>query len=344
MSQVIEHPAPATPAAAPVEQPQTDIYADDFTEDMLSQMLDADKVAADEPPAETDGQPAEQPPAEQPQEEQKPEETPAEEPKPAEQPDAYELPIFGQNVKLTADQLIQTVEAGAQFMQHRPQVEKAMQLFQAVQGDVRLQAVLQAYSQGKPLPQIHGLPTPAQQPQQLPSNPEEAFAVLRQQVLEQSLPSLLPQIMRAVEEKYKPFVEDVNSFAAEARREKAFAQYKGDPDYGDVNILMTQNLQAKVNEGAISMQQAAEIDAKLRSDPELYGQWFGKFKAALQKSKQQPPATAPTPAPAVKTVPHAPRLEGSATAAAASAETAQQAMAKALSGDAEAFNTLFENQ
>lgn len=340
MSQTIEQPTPATPAAAPAEQPQNDIYADDFTEDMLSQMLDADKLEVDEPPADSDEQPAAQPPAEQTQEEQEPEETPAEEQKPAEQPDAYEIPMFGQNVKLTADQLIQVAEAGAQFMQHRPQVEKAMQLFQAVQGDASLQAVLQAYSQGKPLPQVHGLPTPAQQPQ--PGSPEEAFRMLQQQIMEQAMPGLTEQIMRAVEAKYKPFVEDVNSFATEARREKAFAQYKGDPDYGDVNSLMTQNLQAKVAEGAISMQQAAEIDAKLRADPELYGQWFGRFKAALQKSKQQPPAAAP--AQAVKTVPHAPRLEGTATAAAASAETAQQAMAKALSGDAEAFNTLFENQ
>lgn len=340
MSQVIEQPAPATPAAAPVEQPQNDIYADDFTEDMLSQMLDADKLAVDEPPADADEQPAEQPPAELPQEEQKPEEAPAEEQKPAEQPDAYEIPMFGKNVKLTADQLIQVAEAGAQFLEHRPQVEKAMQLFQAVQTDPNLQAVLQAYSQGKPLPQIQGLPTPAQQPQ--PGSPEEAFAILRQQVLEQSLPTLLPQIMKAVEEKYKPFVEDVNSFATEARREKAFAKYQSDPDYSDVSSLMTQNLQAKVAEGAITMQQAAEIDAKLKADPELFGQWFGKFKTALQKSKQQPPAAAP--APAVKTVPHAPRLEGSATAVAAKEERAQQAMVKALSGDAEAFNDLFENQ
>ena len=104
---------------------------------------------------------------------------------------------------------------------------------------------------------------------------------------------------------------------------------------------MTQNLQAKVAEGAITMQQAAEIDAKLKADPELFGQWFGKFKTALQKSKQAP-AAAPTQA--VKTVSHAPKLEGSATSAAAKEERAQQAMAKALSGDAEAFNDLFENQ
>lgn len=340
MSQVVEQPTPATTAAAPVEQPQNDIYADDFTEDMLSAMLDADKVAVDEPHAETGEQPAAQPPAEQPQEEPKPEEAPAEEQKPAEQPDAYELPLFGQNVKLTADQLVQAVEAGAQFMQNRPQVEKAMQLFQAVQGDANLQAVLQAYSQGKPLPQMHNA-APAK-PAAVPANPEEAFALLQQQIMEQAAPGLIQQIMQAVEAKYKPFVEDVNSFAAEARREKAFAKYQADPDYSDVNSLMTQNLQAKVAEGAISMQQAAEIDANLRADPELFGQWFGKFKTALQKSKQQPPAAAPTQA--VKTVPHAPRLEGTATAAAVSAETAQQAMAKALSGDAEAFNILFENQ
>lgn len=351
MSQVTEQPitttpTPQAPAAqpAPVEQPQNDIYADGFTEDMLSQMLDADKTAEDEP--DTSDAPQDAAETTDPQEEVKPEETAqdeakAEEPQADEQPDTYEIPLFGQPAKLTADQLIQAAETGIQFMQNRPQVEKAMQLFQAVQGDQQLQAVLQAYSQGQPLPQMAGLNASGQGQPPQPSTPQEAMALLQQQVLAQSLPSLLPQIMKAVEEKYKPFVDDVNNFATEARREKAFAKYQSDPDYSDVSSLMTQNLQAKVAEGAITMQQAAEIDAKLRADPELFGQWFGKFKTALQRSKQ-PPAAAP--AQAVKTVPHAPKLEGSATAVAASAERAQQAMAKALSGDAEAFNDLFENQ
>ena len=338
MSQVTEQ-------AAPIEhqEEQADIYADGFTEDMLSKMLDADKAAEDEP--DTSDAPQDAAETTDPQEDIKPDETAqdeakAEEQQPEEQPDTYEIPLFGQPAKLTADQLSQAAETGIQFMQHRPQVEKAMQLFQAVQGDQQLQAVLQAYSQGKPLPQMAGHNTAGQAQPPQPGTPEEAMAILQQQVLAQALPSLLPQIMKAVEEKYKPFVDDVNNFAAEARREKAFAKYQSDPDYSDVNSLMTQNLQAKVAEGAITMQQAAEIDAKLKADPELFGQWFGKFKAALQKSKEQP-AAAPQN---VQKVSHAPRLEGSATAAAATAEKAQQAMAKALSGDAEAFNTLFENQ
>lgn len=339
MSQVTEQ-------AAPIENQEehADIYADGFTEDMLSKMLDADKAAEDEP--DTSDAPQDAAEATDPQEAVKPDETAqdeakAEEPQADEQPDTYEIPLFGQPAKLTADQLIQAAETGIQFMQNRPHVEKAMQLMQAVQGDANLQAILQAYSQGKPLPQIagHNAAGQAQMPQ--PGTPEEAMALLQQQVLAQSLPTLLPQIMKAVEEKYKPFVDDVNNFATEARREKAFAKYQSDPDYSDVSSLMTQNLQAKVAEGAITMQQAAEIDAKLRADPELFGQWFGKFKTALQKSKQTPAAT---PAPSVKTVSHAPKLEGSATAVAAKEERAQQAMAKALSGDAEAFNVLFENQ
>ena len=347
MSQLNEQAAPAAPAVQPpaapaqqTEQPQNDIYADGFTEDMLSQMLDADKAAVDEEENPVDPA-SEQPPAEQKTEEVKPDESPTEEEqKPAEQPDTYEIPLFGQPAKLTADQLIQATEAGIQFMQHRPQVEKAMQLMQAVQADPQLQNILQAYSQGQPLPQMAGLNASGQGQPPQPSTPQEAMAILQQQVLAQSLPTLLPQIMKAVEEKYKPFVDDVNNFATEARREKAFAPYKSDPEYNAVNSLMTQNLQAKVNEGAISMQQAAEIDAKLKADPELYGQWFGKFKTALKNAQKQ--AAAPTQA--VKTVPHAPKLEGSATAVAAKEERAQQAMAKALSGDAEAFNDLFENQ
>lgn len=338
MSQIVEQHE-----ATPTEQAQPDIYADGFTEDMISAMLDADKAEGDEPDGEAlnaDAPEGEQQPAEQPQEEAAPEEAPTEDQQPEEQPDTYEIPLFGQNHKLTADQLIQAAETGIQFMQNRPQVEKAMQLFQAVQSDQQLQGLLQAYSEGKPLPQIAGQNATGQaQPQ--PGTPEEAMSLLQQQVLAQALPSLLPQIMKAVEEKYKPFVDDVNNFATEARREKAFAKYQSDPDYSDVSNLMTQNLQAKVAEGAITMQQAAEIDAKLRADPELFGQWFGKFKTALQKSKQAPAAA---PAQAVKTVPHAPKLEGSATAVAAKEERAQQAMAKALSGDAEAFNDLFENQ
>lgn len=339
MSQIVEQHE-----ATPTEQAQPDIYADGFTEDMLSAMLDADKAEGDEPDGEApnaDAPEGEQQPAEQPQEEAAPEEAPTEEPQADEQPDTYEIPLFGQPAKLTADQLIQAAETGIQFMQNRPQVEKAMQLFQAVQSDQQLQGLLQAYSEGKPLPQMagHNAAGQAQTPQ--PGTPEEAMALLQQQVLAQALPSLMPKIMRAVEEKYKPFVDDVNNFATEARREKAFAKYQSDPDYSDVSSLMTQNLQAKVAEGAITMQQAAEIDAKLKADPELFGQWFGKFKTALQKSKQPPAAT---PAQAVKTVPHAPRLEGSATAVAAKEERARQAMAKALSGDAEAFNDLFENQ
>lgn len=151
---------------------------------------------------------------------------------------------------------------------------------------------------------------------------------------------IMPQVVQAVEAKYQPFVDEVQTFAQQAKMEKAFAPYRSDPEYNAVNSLMTQNLQAKVNEGAISMQQSAEIDAKLKADPELYGQWFGKFKTALKNAQKQA-AAAPQP---VQTVPHAPKLESSAAAAPTVAEKVRVGLAKALDGDPNGFNALYENQ
>lgn len=334
MSQVQEQP---TEQAA---QEPVDIFADGFSESDISAMFDADNGGNDGgTPAPAEAPEGTQPPAQQEGEapQEQPAEQPAEQPKAEEQaqPDAYELPLFGKNVKLTGDQLIQAAEAGIQLMQQRPQVEKAMQLMQAVQTDPNLQAILQAYSNGQPLPAVMRGQQPMQGMPQ-PGSQEEALMAFQQQLMQQ----IMPQVVQAVEAKYKPFVDEVQTFAQQAKIEKAFAPYRSDPEYNAVNSLMTQNLQAKVNEGAISMQQAAEIDAKLKADPELYGQWFGKFKTALKNAQKQA-AAAPQP---VQTVPHAPRLEGQTPQAGSSAEKVKVAMAKALGGDAEAFNDLYDNQ
>lgn len=349
MSQVQEQPVnqqPAAPAQPPVSstpspaQQEPDIFADGFSESDISAMFDSDNGGNDggtPAPAEApEGtQPPDQQEGEAPQEQ--PAEQPAEQPKAEEQaqPDAYELPLFGKSVKLTGDQLIQAAEAGIQLMQQRPQVEKAMQLMQAVQTDPNLQAILQAYSNGQPLPAVMRGQQPMQGMPQ-PGSQEEALMAFQQQLMQQ----IMPQVVQAVEAKYKPFVDEVQTFAQQAKVEKAFAPYKSDPEYNAVNSLMTQNLQAKVNEGAISMQQAAEIDAKLKADPELYGQWFGKFKTALKNAQKQA-AAAPQP---VQTVPHAPKLESSAAAAPTVAERARVGLAKALDGDPNGFNLLFDNQ
>lgn len=349
MSQVQEQPvnqqqaAPAQPPVSstpPTEQQEPDIFADGFSESDISAMFDADNGGNDggtPPPAEApEGtQPPDQQEGEAPQEQ--PAEQPAEQPKAEEQaqPDAYELPLFGKNVKLTGDQLIQAAEAGIQLMQQRPQVEKAMQLMQAVQTDPNLQAILQAYSNGQPLPAVMRGQQPMQGMPQ-PGSQEEALMAFQQQLMQQ----IMPQVVQAVEAKYKPFVDEVQTFAQQAKMEKAFAPYRSDPEYNAVNSLMTQNLQAKVNEGAISMQQAAEIDARLKADPDLYGQWFGKFKTALKNAQKQA-AAAPQP---VQTVPHAPKLESSAAAAPTNAEKMRVAMARALDGDPNGFNDLYENQ
>lgn len=350
MSQVQEqpiNPQQAAPAQPPVsstppqaQQQEPDIFADGFSEADISAMFEADKGGNDGgTPAPVEAPEGEQPPDQQEGEapQEQPAEQPAEQPKAEEQaqPDAYELPLFGKNVKLTGDQLIQAAEAGIQLMQQRPQVEKAMQLMQAVQTDPNLQAILQAYSNGQPLPHV----VRGQQPMQgmpQPGSQEEALLTFQQQLMQQ----IMPQVVQAVEAKYKPFVDEVQTFAQQAKMEKAFAPYRSDPEYNAVNSLMTQNLQAKVNEGAISMQQAAEIDAKLKADPELYGQWFGRFKTALKNAQKQA-AAAPQP---VQTVPHAPKLESSAAAAPTVAERARVGLAKALDGDPNGFNLLFDNQ
>ena len=350
MSQVQEQPAnqqPAAPAQPPVsstpppaQQQEPDIFADGFSESDISAMFDADNGGNDGgTPAPAEAPDGTQPPAQQESEapQEQPAEQPAEQPKVEEQaqPDAYELPLFGKNVKLTGDQLIQAAEAGIQLMQQRPQVEKAMQLMQAVQTDPNLQAILQAYSNGQPLPAVMRGQQPMQGMPQ-PGSQEEALMAFQQQLMQQ----IMPQVVQAVEAKYKPFVDEVQTFAHQTKMEKAFAPYRSDPEYNAVNSLMTQNLQAKVNEGAISIQQAAEIDAKLKSDPELYGQWFGKFKTALKNAQKQA-AAAPQP---VQTVPHAPKLESSAAAAPTVAERARVGLAKALDGDPNGFNLLFDNQ
>lgn len=349
MSQVQEQPInqqqpalaqPPVSSTPPPAQQEPDIFADGFSESDISAMFDADNGGNDGgTPAPAEAPEGTQPPAQQEGEapQEQPAEQPAEQPKAEEQaqPDAYELPLFGKNVKLTGDQLIQAAEAGIQLMQQRPQVEKAMQLMQAVQTDPNLQAILQAYSNGQPLPAVMRGQQPMQGMPQ-PGSQEEALMAFQQQLMQQ----IMPQVVQAVEAKYKPFVDEVQTFAQQAKMEKAFAPYRSDPEYNAVNSLMTQNLQAKVNEGAISMQQAAEIDARLKADPDLYGQWFGKFKTALKNAQKQA-AAAPQP---VQTVPHAPKLESSAAAAPTNAEKMRVAMARALDGDPNGFNDLYENQ
>lgn len=142
-------PVSNTPTSA---QQGPDIFADGFSEADISAMFEAEKAveAGSKNTAPDDTQEDTQPPAQQEgklQSQNDPTEQSSEQHKAEDQaqPDAYELPLFGQNVKLTGDQLIQAAEAGIQLMQQRPQVEKAMQLMQVVQSDLNLQAILQAY-------------------------------------------------------------------------------------------------------------------------------------------------------------------------------------------------------
>lgn len=324
-----EQPAPSRDSA--------DIYADNITEEMLGAMLDGDKAVGDAAAGEQDAE-QEQSDTLKPEAQPAPEEKPAEQP--PEAPESFELELFGQPAKLSGDQLIELAEAGAQFMHHRPQVEQAMTLMNAVRSDPQLQAILQAYSNGQPLPQV-GQPQQPVQPLQV--DPNDPLGSVEARLAARLAPQLRQQLIEELQQHYKPFVDNVNAFAAEHRREKAFNKYAADADYQAVNDLMQHNIQAKVRAGEITYEQAARIDAALKADPELYGDWFGRFKAVVKSSRQRPQGGAagtPQSAGTVKTVHRAPRLEGAAVQGDESHEKHKQMLSRALSGDDAALGAL----
>lgn len=307
--------------SAPQEATQTppadigDIFADHMTEEAIGALLDDDKPEGGEtPPTAQQPQPDAAPPqqqAQQPAEEQKPEEH--------EGDGKYRVEMFGREVDLEGDQLVDLVEAGAQLIQNRPQVEKAMTLMQAVQQDSGLQHILRAYSDGGPqavhalLNQHMGQPQPAPQP----GTPEEAVAQFKAQVTQEAM----QQILQAIQQQYGPMVEKWNQTSEAYHQERAFAPFKSDPDYEPVNQCMAANVNQKLIEGKITHQEAAQIMQALKADPQLYGQWFPKFKDALTKARaaqaapQGQPAQAPGRAPDGKFVSRAPKLESQAAAA-----------------------------
>lgn len=285
------------------DAPGADIFSDGFTEEMLAGLAGDTKkpaprgeeqVAAKAKAGEEAAKPA-APPAEA--------EAPATE-SAAVEDGKYALSLFGKDVELDGDQLSDLAEAGAQFMRHRPQVEKAMRLFQAVENDPGLQSILAAYAQGRPLPSPAGKQAA---PEADPQNIADPVERVRAQIMAELGPQLRQQLMADIQQHYKPFVDNVNGFADEHRREKEFGKYAADPDYAAVNDLMQSNIQGKVAEGVISLQDAARIDAALKADPQLYGEWFGRFKAVVGKGAAA--STQPVMPGETKTVARAPRLE-----------------------------------
>lgn len=310
MSKVAEQ----TPEQAPVQTPAQELpnieqsFADDFTEEMIVQLFEGDKSGKGETPAAEGERPGihESEGTQPTPEEEAKAEPPKEEPKSDEDDGKYVIPLFGKDVELEGTQVVELAEAGAQFIQHKPQIQQAMNLMQAVQQDPKLQAMLNAYANGQPIPM--DIP---QAPLAQPGSPEDqAILQFQQQIIQ----NMLPHVMRAVEEKYKPFVENVNSFAAEHRTEKAFSTYRADPEYSTVNDLMQRNIMDNVAAGKITHEQAAQIDHALKSDPRLYGDWFGKFKGAIARGKAGQAAGVAPAAGATRVVARAPKLEGNAAA------------------------------
>ena len=302
MSQIVEQETAVEERGPEEHAPGADIFSDGFTEEMLAGLAgDAEKPApqgaeqeADKAKVDTEAaKPAEEAPA-----------APAAEPAAVED-GKYALSLFGKDVELDGDQLSDLAEAGAQFMQHRPQVEKALRLFQAVENDPGLQSILAAYAQGRPLPSPAGKQAA---PEADPQNIADPVERVRAQLMAELGPQLRQQLMADIQQHYKPFVDNVNGFAEEHRREREFGKYAADPDYAAVNDLMQRNIQSKVADGSISLQQAAQIDAALKGDPNLYGEWFGRFKAVVGKGDAVQAHHADTPG-GTKTIARAPRLE-----------------------------------
>lgn len=298
-----------------------DIFADHMTEEAIGALLDDDKPDGGEtPPA------AQQPQPEAPKAEEQPK--PAEEAPKTEGDGKYIVPLFGKDAELDGDQLVELAEAGAQLIQHRPQVEKAMTLLKAVEGDPQLQAILQAYANGQPLPTAQAQPVPQ------PNSPEEAVALFEQQVIQKA--------MQAIQQQYGPMVEKWNQTTEAYHQERAFAPFKSDPDYEAVNQCMSANVNEKLLAGQINHEQAAQIMGMLKSNPTVYGEWFPKFKDALVKARQeQARAASASRADDGKFVQRAPKLEGQAAAQAdVSVEARKENWAKALSGDPAALGSL----
>ena len=323
--------APAQAAPAQAAQPDhLDLFADHITEELLGAMLnDAPQAQAPQPQAPQPQAP--QPQAPQPQ---APQPLP-EQPEPAQKAagqlrdEGYNIELFGQTATFSGEQLMDLCEAGTQLLTHRPQIEQAMKLLETVNNNPKLKAVLDAHREGRPLPVVGQPHNPAPVPSDDPA------VQMRQQLAQE----LKQQLMEEIQAHYKPFVENVQAFAAKTTTEREFARLAAEPDFKDSIEVIESRIKAAVASGEFTLQHLARYEHALKTDPAFFRGQLGLARQALAIMRAQ--HKAPLAAGSPQRIDRAPRLEGAASMQAdADTESRNQLLSRALGGDVAALGAL----
>lgn len=259
--------------------------------------------------------------------------------------DEFILPLAAGETKLTGNEVCDLVELGMVVKQQGQRIQDAFAfqermtpLVQAMQSDPGLVAYLEAYGKGKQ-------ENPAQHD---PYAGNDEVVAFEQHILQRAAEMLLPKLTEQVEAKYQPFVQNMESFAAQTKAEKtkaAFDSLRTDPDFESVNADVFNSVGDSVSKGKITPQEASVAYQALQNDPDTYRRVFDYFKGKRSGSGQgiQKQVAPAQEIKQIRKVVRAPRLEkADGVAGDAKAMATQKNFQAALgSGDPEAIGRLF---
>ena len=317
------------------------MYADNMDEESIGAMFGHGEAT------EGEAQPEQ---AEVPQPEEKPEEAPQEKPEPEQKPepakeeaapdDEFVLPLSVGETKLNSDELCNYVELGMQAKQHGEAIQGAF-AFQQQFAPV-IEALQNNPAQVVEYLQQQGIVQP-QAPKPAPTTEDEVISQFKQGLLEDAAKMLLPQLVQQVEEKYKPFVSNMEQFTTQVQYREALS----DPMAEQVEAAIYSDIDVAAASGKLSQYDAGYLKAHLKTEnPAAYVYAFNMAKKKLGGGKVVQTASAPTDPTKVRRVTRAPKLEaqGSPTADIEAQERRQNVLERALDGDATAIGQMFAQQ
>ena len=314
----------------------------EVNESMYADNMDEESIGAMFGPGEATEGEAQPEQAEVPHPEEKPEEAPQEKPEPEQKPepakeeaapdDEFVLPLSVGETKLNSDELCNYVELGMQAKQHGEAIQGAFAFQQ------QFAPVIEVL-QNNPAQVVEYL---QQQGIVQPQAPKPAPTKEVQGLLEEVAKMLLPQLVQQVEEKYKPFVSNMEQFTTQVQYRDALS----DPMAEQVEAAIYADIDAAAASGKLTQYDAGYLKAHLKTEnPAAYVYAFNMAKKKVGGGK--PAQAANTAAPKnVRRVTRAPKLEaqGSPTADIEAQERRQNVLERALDGDATAIGQMFAQQ
>ena len=311
----------------------------EVNESMYADNVDEESIGAMFGPGEATEGEAQPEQAEVPQPEEKPEQKPEPAKEDAAPDDEFVLPLSVGETKLNSDELCNYVELGMQAKQHGEAIQGAF-AFQQQFAPV-IEALQNNPAQVVEYLQQQGIVQP-QAPKPAPTTEDEVISQFKQGLLEEAAKMLLPQLVQQVEEKYKPFVSNMEQFTTQVQYREALS----DPMAEQVEAAIYADIDAAAASGKLTQYDAGYLKAHLKTEnPAAYVYAFNMAKKKVGGGK--PAQAANTAAPKnVRRVTRAPKLEaqGSPTADIEAQERRQNVLERALDGDATAIGQMFAQQ